>query len=545
MLTQEQALEICKKYDRLKAERSNWENYWEWIAQYVVPNKADFLSKRMMGDTTRMNQIYDTTAPRAKRLLSRSIIGAILTGDFFGLRLRRNSPLSDNDDFSAWLQASANIMLDALKDSNFKVEAGQNIETGVGFGTAGLTVEGTSTDLMFDGLVFRDEHLKDFVFDEGADGTPDMIYRSVMMTPASAMKKYGDNSEVPEKVREDIKKRYDQTNSKKIEFIQAIEPIELYPEGKHTMTIGSGDKKQTRPKGFYYTTMIYKALKEPIGEGYEMDLPTIIWRWDKVTGDQYGWSEAMTAMPDIMTLNEIKRLELGATEKNILPPKEIAVGVLANGRFNRRPNGITRVNKVGQIQNIDEPYDMRLSTMKTDELQHSIKSCFHEQELVLPQRGNDTATEVRLRYELMQRLLGATFGRLQSEFLNPLINRIFRIMLEGGAFPELPDVEGLSASEIDVEYKSPLARSEKQGDVDATYELIAMTERLAQLELMQKQSGAEIPMAFDNYEALKIVESAKGAPAKLVKDSQTPLRARLRPIRRCAKRPWKSNDNTN
>ena len=51
-----------------------------------------------------------------------------------------------------------------------------------------------------------------------------------------------------------------------------------------------------------------------------------------------------------------------------------------------------------------------------------------------------TATEVQVRYELMQRLLGPTLGRFQSEFLNPLIERVFGIMFRANAFLPAPEI---------------------------------------------------------------------------------------------------------
>lgn len=520
MIKQEKGQLICEKYDKLKAARHNFDVYWEYIAQFVIPNQADFITKRYKGDLTRTNQIYDTTAPRALRLLAASIVGAIFTGKWFGLVPRVQGEAEKSDEFKSWLSEVADQMLAAFNDSNFGVQAAQNIKTGTGFGTAGLTVENSSSSLFFEKLTFRDEHLKDFVFDEDADGKPGMIYREIILSATAAYVKYvGIQNELPADVWKDINDKYDSKSDEKIHFIHAIEPIELHDDQNHYEQRTVDGVKQKIPKGDYYSCVIHKETGEAVEESWEVELPIIIWRWDKITGDQYGWSEAMIAMADIITLNEIKRLELGAVEKNILPPKEIAIGALANGKLSRKPNGITRVNKNGQIQNLDEPYDLRLSSMTSEELKESIKSCFHEQELVLPQSGSDTATEVRLRYDLMQRLLGATFQRIKTELLNPLISRVFRIMYDGGAFPELPEIEGLSSDEIDVEYMSPLARSEKQAEVDSSFEMVAAFAQAIQIE-EQGRAGSKIAQAFDPYEFLETLEKAKSVPPKILMDKK-------------------------
>lgn len=511
MYSDEKAGIICKKVETLKADRVNWETYWEAISQFVLPNRSEYIGKRTKGDLTRSNQIYDSTAVRSARLLGRSIQGAVISSSFFGLKIRNDREQTDNDAVNKWLEQCSSIMLAAFEDSNFQVQAGQAIHNNVVFGTAALTVEGRSNDLAFDGLVFRDESLSDFVFDEDANGMPAMVYRQVMLSPDAAYLKYKDVEGVPKEVIEDLEKKKSQTGPKKVEFIESIEPIGLHAEDNHSETTTVNGENVTQDKGAFVSYMVYKPLKKIVSQQYFQEMPTLVFRWDKITGDQYGWSEAMTALPDIITLNEIKRLELGAVEKAILPPKEIPVGVLTSGSLNRAPNGITMVNKPGQISNIDEPYNFTLTANKTDELQYSIKSCFHEQDLVLPDRANDTATEVRIRYELMQRLLGSTFGRMTSEFLNPLINRVFRIMFEGGAFPDQPQIEGFEGAEIDVEYQSPLARSQRQDDVTAASQVLGIQQQIA-------AQYPEIQLALDPYEVLKTVNNATGAPSTILID---------------------------
>ena len=76
-----------------------------------------------------------------------------------------------------------------------------------------------------------------------------------------------------------------------------------------------------------------------------------------------------------------------------------------------------------------------------------------------------TATEVQVRYELMQRLLGPTLGRLQSEFLNPIVERAFYSMLRGNALPPMPEVLQQIGGDLDIEYVGPLARSQKMDEV--------------------------------------------------------------------------------
>jgi hypothetical protein len=60
-------------------------------------------------------------------------------------------------------------------------------------------------------------------------------------------------------------------------------------------------------------------------------------------------------------------------------------------------------------------------------------------------------------------ILGTTIGRLQSECLNPIIDRVFQIENDAGRMPEPPEVllsEG--EEDINVEYMGPLAQAQKR-----------------------------------------------------------------------------------
>lgn len=56
---------------------------------------------------------------------------------------------------------------------------------------------------------------------------------------------------------------------------------------------------------------------------------------------------------------------------------------------------------------------------------------------------------------------GARYGRLQTELLTPLIQRVFAILKRRG---EIPDIE-LDGRTVVLDYRSPLAKSQSQADI--------------------------------------------------------------------------------
>ena len=76
-----------------------------------------------------------------------------------------------------------------------------------------------------------------------------------------------------------------------------------------------------------------------------------------------------------------------------------------------------------------------------------------------------TATEVMQRNQEKMRILGPAIARLQQELLQPLIIRVFNIMLRGKRFLQAPDI--LAGQEIDIEYVSPVALAQKGQELES------------------------------------------------------------------------------
>ena len=72
------------------------------------------------------------------------------------------------------------------------------------------------------------------------------------------------------------------------------------------------------------------------------------------------------------------------------------------------------------------------------------------------------------------RILGPTLGRLQTEDLGPMIDRVFAIMLRGNRF--LPVPEALAGVELEIEYLSAVAQAQRLSEASAignTLDIIA------------------------------------------------------------------------
>jgi hypothetical protein len=72
-----------------------------------------------------------------------------------------------------------------------------------------------------------------------------------------------------------------------------------------------------------------------------------------------------------------------------------------------------------------------------------------------------TATEVLERAREKGALLSPTMGRQQSEALGPMIEREVDVLIKQNMLPPMPDVMVEAGGQFDIEYDSPLSRSQR------------------------------------------------------------------------------------
>ncbi|GAA0595408.1 hypothetical protein GCM10009099_35980 [Caenispirillum bisanense] len=119
-----------------------------------------------------------------------------------------------------------------------------------------------------------------------------------------------------------------------------------------------------------------------------------------------------------------------------------------------------------------------------------------------------TATEVLERSAEMARILGATYGRLQSELLTPLVMRALGILRRRG---EIVDVRA-DGRVVDLVYQSPLARTQAQADAQNTLTWLTSVAGL----------GPAAAEAVDTLAAARWLGRALGVPAELIRETPNP-----------------------
>ena len=486
------AEQLLKRYSSMKSERSVWDSLWEDVALYVMPNRADFVTKRAKGDKSRMDKIYDSTAIHSNQILAASLHISLTSpsAPWFAIRFRQDE-VNESSQAMEWLDDCTTRMFNALSESNFNSEVNEMYLDLGAFGTSVVFLEEGMKPGEWGGLRFDTIHLSEICIAESGMGKVDTIYRKFNLPARAAVERWGDAA-MP-KVRESLENNPD----RKHPFLHCV-----HPRTDAAYNVGTA-LPDDRP---FYEIYISKDDKEIIGKNGYYEFPYFVPRWAKISGDAYGHGPGLVARADIVSLNEAKRLELTAWEKSIDPPYMAGRNAIVND-LHLEPGGLTIVSDMNELRPLGNATRWDVTQLKAEDLRQGIRNMFFADQLQLPERPNATATEVTLRYEMMQRLLGPTLGRLQSELLNPLVERIFYMMYRAGQFLEPPEEVMEANSELDIEYVSPLARAQKMGDVQAIERWVGDLKSMVDVE-----PGIMDNVDFD--EVADILAQRQGVPAE-------------------------------
>ena len=492
---------IKKRCSTLESDRATWEDHWQDILDYVMPRKADISFVRAKG-TKRTEVLYDSTAITANNLLAASLQGTLTSPSlpWFHLKLR-DKELNENRDVQLWLEDSARRMYDTFNESNFNTEVHELYLDLCSVGTGSMFVEEGNNGFETEGIHFNTLHIAEYFIQENINGQVDTLYRKYKLTARQAIEEFGEDN-LGEKILEASKNKPD----KMFNFIHAVEPTKDYERAL----------RKAITKLPFHSCHVCVEDKMVVRTGGYNEFPYLVPRWAKATGEIFGRSPSYNALPDIKTLNKAVEIGLKAWAKAIDPPLLVQDdGVI--GRVRMTPAGITVVRNDGAIKPLQIGSNWQITDMKETQLRTAIRQAYYSDQLQLQEGPQMTATEVQVRYELMQRLLGPTLGRFQSEFLNPLIERTFGIMLRAGALMPEPDI--IKGQQIDVEYVGPLARSQRMEESVAIERLYGLAMNVVQVD----------PTIMDNInhdEAIRLRATLLGVPKTILRgrDEVTELR---------------------
>lgn len=481
---------VIERYRLAKERRGVWESHWQECYDYALPQRDGIIRQGQPGEK-KTDKLFDGTAPDAVDQLAASLLSQLTPpwARWFGFAPGPDATEMERDSMADALEHGAMALKSHFDRSNFAVEMHQCYLDLVTAGTASLLFEeappGEPSAFRFTAVP-----LSQVVFEESAFGKLDTTYRRSELTPAQLKARFPDAA-----IPEDLFNRAAKDPDTRVPVIEAVIP----------------DKS-----GFAYLAVAETdpvSMGEPtvLGEGRFQVSPFINFRWLKAPGEIYGRSPVMKALPDIKTANKVVEL--------VLKNASIAVtgiwqadddGVLNPATIKLTPGTIIpkAVGSAG-LTPLEAPGRFDVSELVLTDLRGRIRQALLADRLGQIDSPKMTATEVLERAADMSRILGATYGRLQSELLTPLVTRALGILSRRG---EIGDFR-IDGRMIDLEYQSPLARRQAQQDAQNTMQWLDSVRAM----------GPEGLAAVDLAAAARWLGRAYGVPGELIRELPDPL----------------------
>ena len=434
---------LYTRFQKAQNRRAPWESVWQECYEYALPQRESVFSKNQ----NPISKLFDGTAPDSVDQLAALLLSEVTPPWIRWFNLKAGSDITDQERIASELDSISDTMHAHFDRSNFALEIHQCYFDLITAGTACLLFEeapiGSSSAFKFTAVPLSEVYL-----DEGPTGRLDVTFRE------SRLDEHTFKARFPEFAERIQKKR----DSDELTF-SVIEAVIPSPKG-----------------GYDYTAFLNPAGQHDSLNGTDLVLkeahfvcsPFISFRWLKAPGEVYGRSPVMKTLPDIKTANKVVEL--------ILKNASISVtgiwlaeddGVLNPSNIHLVPGAIIpkAVGSKG-LTPLEAPGKFDVSQLMIDDLRKRIRHALLGDRLGEINAGQMTATEVLERSDEMMRILGATYGRLQTELLTPLIERAIGILRKRGEIPEI----FLDGRLLKIAYQS--TRAEKQAQIDANNALL-------------------------------------------------------------------------
>ena len=453
--------------------------------------------------------MYDSEGISSADLAVRQM-GSYLHGpgsQWFGLE-DENDEINRLDEAREYYEDCRDRMLKQASNGGFYPESYESDMDWIGFGTGLMRVEENplmpgmedSKKFGFRGVRFTAFKAGRFVIFENGAGQVDESYVELRKTAKAAVDLWGEDN-----LPDIIKDAYHNGLADEFKFIQGIYPRK------------DGEKAYGNKAMPFASCYVHHDTKKVVAEsGYE-EFPDCVPRWTRCAGEPYGRGLGEIALNDLIVLNAAKKSDLEAMALSTRPPlAQRHDAVVGSRKF--QPWGVTvvRVNPGESVTNAIAPIntmgDYKFTQIKEEELRRSIRRIFNsdhfEQLMALEGQQEYRVYVFQQKMNIVQRMLGPTYGRWESEFGIPWVARVFNMMYRAKAFVSPPDVIMEMGGQPKVRFESPLARAQRLEEIDAMNQAMSDLTPIVQMQLNEWKMTGRQPAnwVLDAYDFDKYAE---------------------------------------
>jgi Bacteriophage head to tail connecting protein len=425
---------VLKRHASLEHKRSEWDAWWDEVADYCMPRKSQIRSSRTNPSAQKDAQLFDGTMVQANITLSNGCMSYLSPADSRWFSFDPPAYLKGVDPVEQYFRQCTEVAMAEMAASNFYTEAHEMYLDRGCFGTAVLFCEEGKRTV----LNFRKFDVGTFSIAEDDEGYVDTLSRELILTARQAVQWFGHDN-----VSDLIQKCFDSDQADEMErefhfvhqvFPRAADEIELDLEGK------AKRDAENLPIASVY---VEKGKRLVVRVAGYMEQPFFATRYLKwYTEHAYGWSPSWAALPEARQLNFLQKqldalAELAAFPRFLVPDTH-------EGEVDYRASGVTyydaaNPNAVPREWATTGRYDYGKD--RATEKQKAINDAFHVDLFKLfanLDRPQMTAREVSERASEKLIQFSPTFARMTGEFFTPCLRRVWSILTRAGRMPPPP-----------------------------------------------------------------------------------------------------------
>lgn len=431
--------DLCARYEKLKSDRSTWDSWWQDLADFVSPRKAEITEKEHFPSEVKERRLYDSTAVQANMTLGQGQLAYITPLEERWFTVEPPDDMQSDAAF-AYYSKCGEIMAIALATSNFYSEMHESYLDRSGFGTCNLYVEESLANKS--GLVFDACPNGSYSIAENSEKLVDTVFREKEMTAVQMAQEFGEDN-LPKEVLKALKKADDRW--KTFVVVHAVYPR----EDRDTLKLDSVNMPLA---SCWFMPKEKHLLRE---KGYST-MPYLVSRYLKWGTGAYGWCPGWVALPAARQLNFLEKLMDGLAEVELYP--RMLIPSTLEGEVDMTAGGVTIYNPFqnAKPETWGTGGNYQAGIDRAEVKRKQINDAYHVDlfHMFAQLEKQMTAREVaeRAGEKLIQ--FSPTFARLGTEMLSPLLDRVFRILNQQGKFP-MPPPEVLAQDRMGFHLRPP------------------------------------------------------------------------------------------
>ena len=448
--------EVLDRSKKAFARKEQWRTIYEDCYRYALPqrNLYDGYYEGTVPGQNKMNMVFDSTAIHSTQRFANRIQSGLFPP------YKKWCRLEPGNDIPAERKAEVQAALDTYSEKMFTLLRQSNFDLAMGEFLLDLCV-GTAVMLIQPGddinpIQFTPVPQYLIALEEGPNGTVDNVYRKYKVRAEALPRQYPD-IELNDQLQRLIE-------NKPQEMVELIEAVILDPERKD-----------------YCYHIIHEKTKDELVFRRMDTTPWIVARYMKIPGEVFGRGPLVSALPDVKTLN--KTLELLLKNASIACAGVYTAaddGVINPSNIRITPGSIIPVARNGGPQGaslapLPRSGDFNVSQIVINDLRMNIKKTLLDDTLPPDNMSARSATEIVERMKELAQNLGAAFGRLITETMVPIIQRVLFIMDEKGLIQLPLKVNGL---EVKVTPVSPLAKAQNLEEINEVMQFFQIANSL-------------------------------------------------------------------